>query len=89
MAVFSVSYDLNKSGQNYESLWAELRKSSGYSHIMDSTWLVSTSETAEQLSARLRQWIDKNDTLFVSKVNAGQYAGWLTQDQWDWIKQHI
>ncbi len=77
MSVFSVSYDLNKSGQDYEGLYSELKQTGGYSHIMDSTWLVWTSETAEQLSSRLLSKMDKNDTLFVSKVNKGEYAGWL------------
>lgn len=89
MAVFCVSYDLNKSGQNYEGLWEEIKKSNGYYHIMDSTWWVHTAETAEQLNDRLRTRTDKNDSLFLSKVNSGQYAGWLTQDQWDWLKKHI
>ncbi|MDQ1090433.1 hypothetical protein QE390_005037 [Siphonobacter sp. SORGH_AS 1065] len=37
MAVCSVSYDLNKAGQNYEGLWAAIKETGEYSHIMDST----------------------------------------------------
>lgn len=88
MAVFSVSYDLNKSGKNYEGLYAELKKT-GYAHIMDSTWLVSTSETVYQLRDRLMTQLDNNDSLFISKVNKNEYSGWLNQSFWDWITKHV
>lgn len=36
MAVYSISYDLNKSGQNYDGLIKELRKFDGWCHPMKS-----------------------------------------------------
>lgn len=68
MTVYCVSYDLNKAGQNYNPLYEELKSSPSYWHYLDSTWLISTSETAEQLSARIRTNIDDNDNLLVIKV---------------------
>lgn len=88
MTVYCVSYDLNKSGQNYKALYDELESSSGYWHYLDSTWLVSTSETADQLSNRILKHLDSNDSLLVIKVVSPK-AGWLPQDAWDWINQHI
>jgi len=88
MAVYCVSYDLNKSGQNYNDLYEELKSSSSWWHYLDSTWLVSTSESASQLSDRLKKHMDDNDNLLVIKVTR-DYAGWLSQKAWDWIKQHV
>ena len=88
MAVFCVSYDLNKAGQNYEALWAELKRTQ-YNHILDSTWLVSTTESVNQLRDRLRKHVDQNDHIFISKVNAGQYDGWMPQTVWDWITPRL
>lgn len=88
MAVHCVSYDLNKTGQNYSKLYEELKKSPGYWHHLDSTWLISTNETASQLSERLKKCIDDNDAMLVIKVTS-EYSGWLPQDAWDWLKIHL
>lgn len=78
MSVYCVSYDLNQAGQNYNALYDELKKSPGWCHPLDSTWLISTGETAQQLSDRLRRHLDNNDTLLVIGVTK-EYAGWLTE----------
>lgn len=88
MSVYCVSYDLNKSGQNYSGLHDELKNSSSWWHYLDSTWLISTHETAKQLSDRLLTKIDTNDRILVIKVT-NDYSGWLTQDAWDWINLHV
>jgi hypothetical protein len=88
MSVYCVSYDLNQAGQNYNALYDELKKSPGWCHPLDSTWLISTGETAQQLSDRLRKHLDNNDTLLVIGVTK-EYAGWLTQDTWDWMRTDI
>lgn len=88
MTVYCVSYDLNKSGQNYNALYEELKKSPGYWHHLDSTWLISTSESANTLSERLRKHLDNNDNILVIRVTR-PYAGWLPEDAWEWIDQHI
>lgn len=88
MAVFTVSYDLNKQGQNYEALWAELKRTQ-YNHILDSTWLISTSETPRQISDRLQKHIDQNDHIIISKINAGEYAGWMPKNVWTWIEERL
>ena len=57
MAVYCISYDLNKAGQKYNELYEELKSSSSWWHYLDSTWLISTSESASQLSNRLKKHI--------------------------------
>lgn len=88
MTVYCVSYDLNKSGQNYNALYEEIKKSPGWCHTLDSTWLISSSETANQLSDRLRKHLDDNDDLLVIKVSR-DYAGWLPKQTWEWIDKHV
>lgn len=87
MTVYCVSYDLNKEGQNYEDLYVELKKSPGWWHYLDSTWLISTSENAVQLSERLLKHLDSNDNLLVIGVTTDR-AGWLSKKAWEWIGQH-
>lgn len=88
MTVYCVSYDLKKAGQNYTALHEELKKSPGWWHELDSTWLVSTTETAQQLSDRLVKHIDQNDRLLVIKV-VRAYQGWLSESAWKWINEHV
>lgn len=89
MSVYSVSYDLNNPGQKYEKIHEVLKSFNGYYHIMDSTWLISTSFSAAQVCDKLTPYLDSNDKMFISKVNANEYQGWLENDVWDWIRKHL
>jgi hypothetical protein len=88
MAVYCFSYDLNKQGQDYNSLYEEIKRTECL-RILDSTWLVSTTETATQLRDRLRQRMDSNDSMFISKVNQGQYDGWIAATYWTWLSARL
>jgi len=85
---FCVSYDLNKSGQRYKELHEELERSSNWWHYLDSTWLVITNETVDQLADRLRAEMDSNDSLLCIEVRRN-FNGWLPQDAWDWISENV
>lgn len=89
MAIYSVSYDLNTPGKKYEELYDKLRSFNGYNHIMDSTWLVCSDQSASDVFDIIKSVIDKNDNVFISKVNPNEYSGWLSQKKWDWIKRNI
>lgn len=88
MTVYCVSYDLNKTGQNYSALYDELKASPGWWHNLDSTWLVSTQESADQLCDRLLRHLDQNDRLLVIKV-VKPFQGFLTEKAWEWIRVHV
>jgi hypothetical protein len=85
--ILLVTYDLNKS-KNYDAIYTaisqlgETMKDPG----LDSVWFVYTNYTAEQASNHLRNSIDKDDRLFVVKVNSGQRDGWMNNGLWDWIR---
>lgn len=86
--VYLITYDLNKPGQNYEELYKAVKALGGWWHYLDSTWLVDTTLSAQQVSDRLVAHIDKNDRLLVIRVTS-DYQGWLTNKAWEWINQHI
>lgn len=88
MSVYCVSYDLNKAGQNYTALYDEIKNSPNWWHYLDSTWLISTYENANQLSERIIKHLDQNDRLLVIRVTT-EHAGWLPKDGWDWINQYV
>ncbi|MEZ2774943.1 hypothetical protein ACBP83_14150 [Acinetobacter pseudolwoffii] len=88
MTVYSISYDLMKSGQKYDDLIKEIKSFADCCHVMDSYWLISTVLSAEQVRERLRKHTDDNDLIFVIQVSKN-HSGWLRQETWNWINKHI
>lgn len=89
MAIYCVSYDLKTPGKKYEDLYDKLKSFNGYNHILDSTWLVCSNQTASDVYDTIQPAIDKNDSVFISKVNPNEYSGWLSQAAWDWIRRNM
>ncbi|UIZ97049.1 hypothetical protein [Acinetobacter johnsonii] len=87
MTVYSVSYDLNKDGQNYKDLIAEIKSFNGYCKVMDSYWFVCSKGNASTVSERLKKHMDNNDSLLVMETSTNR-QGWLNKDIWEWLKQH-
>lgn len=79
-----ITYDLNKPGQDYSSLFEAIKNVGAWWHYLDSTWLVDTALSTSQVSERLRARIDENDHLLVIRVTR-DYSGWLPQEGWDWL----
>jgi hypothetical protein len=94
MAVYVVTWDLNKEKPNY----AEARKEF-IAHLerydntkdpgLDSVRFVSTNLSASELSEDLRKKLDNNDRIIVTKLVSGNYAGWLNKSVWDWINARL
>ncbi|MBN3851995.1 SinR family protein [Paraburkholderia sp. Ac-20340] len=86
MAIYFVGYDLTKKPfQNYENLIAAIKGYEVYWGNLDSTWLISTNHTAEQIRNNLVQHIHKDDRLLVAKI--APEAAWTdsfsdTAKQW-------
>lgn len=88
MAVYSVSYDLNKAGQNYEGLINEIRTFNGYRKVMKSHWFVCHNGNAAQVYEKLKKHLDKNDHILIMEATKN-YHGCLPNEVWDWLKRHL
>ena len=73
MKTFLISYDLDKPGQNYQKLIAELERLGGF-RVLFSQWAVQLSNPVVQVRDHLLQFIDSNDRLLVMEV--GNWASW-------------
>jgi hypothetical protein len=73
MPLFTISYDLNKPGQNYQPLYDELARI-GAKRVLLSDWIVRTESTVITLRDHFRQFIDSNDRLLVVQVET--WASW-------------
>jgi len=80
---YSVAYDLDKPGQDYQKVWDYLRKL-GAARIEDSLWLLWSYSSAFEIAQDLLRsgTIDSNDRLMVSEVtsNCAWYNLMLTDD---------
>lgn len=92
--IYLIVYDLNQPGQDHEAVDNLIRStwSNGAAiRILQSTWLVQSSMSAQQVSDKVRTVMDENDSIMVSKVEAGSgqaYAGWLPKTVWHWLVTH-
>ncbi|MEA9911603.1 hypothetical protein VDG39_02410 [Xanthomonas campestris pv. raphani] len=94
MAVYVVTWNLNKERSNYDAARRQfIQHLERYPNTKDdgleSVRWVQSSGTANQLRDDLRQKLDDNDRLFVSKLAANQYAGWLNTAVWDWVTSRL
>ncbi|HCU24468.1 MAG TPA: hypothetical protein DF383_05570 [Deltaproteobacteria bacterium] len=90
MAVYLVSYDLKKPGQNYFPLYEVLKSGASWWHYLDSTWMIDSHESIEVWEQRIKSQLDQNDSFLIVKLLAGQsYVGWLPREAWEWVKQRL
>ena len=89
MTMYAICYDLKTPGQDYGKLREAIKKiaGNGWWHYLDSTWLVSTSMSAQQISDTLRATMDQNDGLLVIRVTS-EYNGWLPKEAWEWLHKY-
>jgi len=94
MAVYIVTWNLNKEKSNYSAArTAFIQQLETYPNKADSglesVRFIETHQTASQIQDFLKQKLDSNDRLFVTKLVTGNYSGWLNKDVWEWINARI
>jgi hypothetical protein len=72
MARYQVSYDLRKQ-RNYDELYKAL-EAYGAIRILESDWLLQSTQTTGQIRDSLARHIDGDDALFVAALTGG--AAW-------------
>lgn len=89
MAVYIVTYDLHKQGQNYECIIQKLNAYGTHWHMQQSVWIIETTQSAAQVRDNLITCLDANDKLFVAKLSGE--AAWYgyTSDINQWLKQRL
>jgi len=59
-----IAYDLDKPGQDYDDLYADLKKV-GAKRVQDSVWVKKGQDDCEGLQKRLSAHLDSNDRILV------------------------
>lgn len=86
MALYIVTYDLNKAGKNYDGLIKAIQAYGSYCKPQKSAWFIDTQETAAQVRDKLSKQIDSDDDLFVGEL----IKHWAAANKFsctDWLKK--
>ena len=88
--VCMITYDLNKQGQDYENVIQAIKDASTgvWCTYWKSSYLIKTNLTVQQVSDKITPHLDGNDSLLVIEVKEN-YQGWLSKEQWNYIKESI
>ncbi len=85
---YVISYDLKEPGRDYTSLYEAIKGYVEWQHPLESTWIVYTYYSANDISEKLRANgnMDDSDLLFVCALDINDRQGWLDKSVWNWIK---
>lgn len=89
-SLYIISYDLKVPGRDYSSLYDAI-KTFEWQHPLESTWLVITEYSADEISKLLRKngRMDDSDLLFVCRLDPKDRQGWLDKSVWVWIRNYL
>ena len=83
-----VTYDLCKSGKNYDDLYNYLKSYSVWAHVTESTWFISTDKSCITIRDEINKIIDSDDRIFVAELTG--FAAWQNVIcNSDYLKQNL
>lgn len=88
---YMISYDLNKSGQDYEALFEAIKNASNgiWCKPCKSTWLIQSGcQTSTALYEALEKSLDANDFIVIAKIDGTVY-GRMEKSVADYIGKHF
>lgn len=85
---YCISYDLRQPDKDYSGLYDAIKQYPKWWHYLESTWLVATTESPNDIWSRLNPHIDTDDFLLIIEVR-NNVQGWLPEEAWEWIHNNI
>ena len=83
--ILQVSYDLRtKAKPDYEGLYQELKRTEEWFHALESTWLLWTDESPQDVWNRLYQHVHRTDSIIINDVGK-RHWGYMPEKVWEWI----
>lgn len=91
MAAYIITYDLNSTGQKYEEVIQAIKDAStgAWCTFWKSSYLIKSNLTADQISDKITPHLDSNDRMIIAETKNSNYQGWLTKENWEYIKKNI
>ena len=90
MKSYMIGYDLMSPGQDYQRLFDAIKAvGKGWWHCLDSTWIVKSDNTAEEIRDYLKPHIDSNDRLLVAHLSGEAAWTGFDKDCSDWLRNTL
>lgn len=89
MKTYLIGYDLNKEGQNYNNLIAEIKKLGNWWHCLDSTFIIKSNNLSSVIRDHLSKFIDKNDKLLVARLTGEAAWAGFDNDCSKWLNENL
>lgn len=89
MAVFIVTYDLMKQGQNYTCITNKLKAYPTHWHAQGSVWIIETTQTAVQVRDHLQACLDQNDKLLIARLDGEAAWSGYSDQAGQWLKNRL
>lgn len=92
MKVYQINYDLRKQ-RNYEELYKKIKAYGTWCRPLKSCWIIASDKSAMQILNDLRQALDNDDGLLVTRLQRD--AAWVNLDSdkdksmIDWLKKYV
>lgn len=90
MSAYLITYDLKSPGQNYSDVIQAIKDSSiSWCTYWKSSYLIKSNLSADQITDKVKLYLDSNDRFFVAEASTTNYQGWLSEKEWKFIKENI
>lgn len=87
MSSFIISYDLI-SDKDYSKLYEAIRNYGYFAHVLESVWIVNSSDYSTTIRDNLSSYMDSDDKLFVAQLSGESAWRNLSAKVSDWIKSN-
>lgn len=90
MSVYLIAYDLKQAtSKDYQDIHAKIQSYGSSVHILESTWLVDTSFSANSIVQGLRSVYSKENCFAIQLQRGTDYEGWIPENHWTWINSRL
>ncbi len=85
MSLYCIGYEVVDPGNTYPSLIEEIETYEAWWHCLDSTWIIDSSKTADQVREHLQQYVGLNDRLLVVEIIGNASWAGFNHECSDWL----
>jgi hypothetical protein len=86
MKKYLITYNLKTPNWNYTGFFNALQNIGPWWHYIDSTWIVKSNLTAQQIYSRIAPgFLSTSDFILIIEIKSESKFGWLPQEAWNWI----
>lgn len=88
---YMLTYDLNSPGQKYDDVIKVITdeiSDGNWCTFWKSAYLLRSNLTPDQMMHKLKPFLDNDDRFFVTEI-VNNHAGWLAEDEWEYINTDV